>query len=387
MSKHDPVIIAAARSPLCRAQKGAFRLTRIDDVAAQVLRRLVASIAGLVPGDIEDVIVGCAMPEGEQGYNVARQIALLAGLPVETAALTVNRFCASSLEALHIAATKIMAGQGEIFVAGGIESMSHVPIGGFNPSFNEKLMRDNVPDAYISMGATAENVAKHYAISREEQDRFALASHRKACAAQAKKIFDGEIIPTEILCDDGTSSVILHDENPRADTSIEALMNLSPSFAEDGTVTAGNSSPLTDGVAFAVVTSRWRAKSLGVHPLARIRSFAVVGCDPATMGMGPLKTVPVALKRAKMSLKDIKLIELNEAFAAQAIAVMRELNLDEHITNVHGGAVALGHPLGATGMRMVATGLNAMQVHGAENCLVTMCVGGGQGVALILEQL
>jgi len=387
MSKHDPVIVAAARSPLCRAGKGAFRLTRIDDVAAQVLRRLVSSIAGLKPGDVEDLIVGCAMPEGEQGYNVARQIALLAGLPVETAALTVNRFCASSLEALHIAAAKIESGQGEVFVAGGIESMSHVPIGGFNPSFNEKLMCENVPDAYISMGATAENVAKHYAISRDEQDRFALASHRKACAAQAKKIFDGEIIPAEVLCDDGSSNVVLRDENPRADTSIEALMNLSPSFAEDGSVTAGNSSPLTDGVAFAVVTSRGRAKDLGVQPLACIKSFAAVGCDPATMGMGPVAAIPVALKRAKMHLKDVELIELNEAFAAQAIAVMRELNLDEKRTNMHGGAIALGHPLGATGMRMVATGLNAMQAHGTENCLITMCVGGGQGCALILERI
>lgn len=387
MSKHDPVIIAAARSPLCRAQKGAFRLMRIDDIAAQVLRRLISSIAGLTPGDVEDVIVGCAMPEGEQGYNVARQIALLAGLPVGAAGLTVNRLCASSLEALHLAAAKIETGQGEIFVAGGVESMSHVPMGGFNPSFNEKLMCENAPDAYISMGATAENVAKHYAISREEQDRFALASHRKACAAQAKKIFDGEIIPAEVLCDDGSANVVLHDENPRADTSIEALMNLSPAFAEDGSVTAGNSSPLTDGVAFAVVTNRGRAKELGAQPLARIKSFAAVGCDPSTMGMGPVGAIPVALKRAKMHLKDIELIELNEAFAAQAIAVMREMNLDEKITNVHGGAIALGHPLGATGVRMAATGLNAMQAHGAENCLITMCVGGGQGCALILEQL
>ncbi len=387
MGKEEAVILAAARSPLCKAYRGAYRATRIDDVAAQVVRKLITDVPGLTPADVEDVLVGCAAPEGEQGHNVARQVALLAGLPVETAAATINRYCASSLEAIAQAAWTVRAGQGEVFIAGGVESMTHVPIGGFNPSFNEKLMRDGMPDAYIAMGRTAENLAHHYAITREEQDRFALSSHRKAVTAQSKGLFDREIITVEVNVGGENAARVVRDEGPRPDTSLEALSNLKPAFSSDGTVTAGNASPLTDGAAFAVITSKRYAKKLGVKPLVRIRASAVAGVDPAVMGLGPGRAVPKALARAKMKLKDIDLIELNEAFAAQAIAVMRELHLDERTVNVFGGGIALGHPLGASGARIITTLINAMCERGAETGLATMCVGGGQGMAMVIERV
>lgn len=383
----DAVILNAVRSPLARAMKGAMRATRIDDIAAQLISKLMTSIPGLAPGHIEDVLVGCAMPEGEQGYNIARMIALLAGLPLETAGVTINRFCASSLEAIHQAAMNVRVGHGSCFIAGGVESMSHIPIGGYNPSFNEKLMREGAPDAYIAMGTTAENVARHYAISRAEQDRFALSSHRKACGAQAKAVFDRELIPVEIVLEGGRRATFARDECPRPDTSIEVLGSLTPAFMKDGSVTAGNSSPLTDGAAFTVVASKRFAKKIGTKPVARIRASAVAGVDPASMGLGPVQAVPKALSRAGMKMKHIGLVELNEAFAAQALAVMRLLNLDEQRVNVHGGAIALGHPLGATGARIVATAINAMHLYNVEVCLVTMCVGGGQGMAMILERI
>lgn len=384
--KHEAVILAVGRSPLARSYRGAYRSTRIDDIAAAVVRNLLVRVPGLAPADIEDVIVGCAMPEGEQGYNVARNIALLAGLPVEIGGITVNRFCSSSLDAISQAAMCVASGHGDAFIAGGIESMSHVPMGGFNPSFNENLMREGVPDAYIAMGATAENLARHYAISREEQDRFALASHRKAVSTQTRNGFEQEIIPVEAQDESGRKMIVSRDEGPRADTTIEALANLKPAFARDGTVTAGNSSPLTDGAAFAIVASKRFAKRIGAKPLARIRASAVIGLDPAFMGLGAAHVVPKVLARAKMKMKRIDLIEINEAFAAQSLAVMRELDFEEKKLNVHGGAIALGHPLGASGARILATLINAMRERDAGTGLIAMCVGGGQGAAMVVER-
>lgn len=383
----DAYIIAVARSALTKANKGAFRSMRIDDVAAQVLKDLIVSVPGLTTSEIEDVLVGCAMPEGEQGCNIARNISFLAGLPVEVGAVTINRFCASSLEAISQAAANIMSDNGSLFIAGGVESMSHVPIGGFNPSFNEKLMFGDAPDAYISMGATAENLARHYAISREEQDRYALTSHRRAVAAQSKGIFSREIIPVKVPRSEGLLNVISIDEGPRADTSLEALSDLKPAFAEDGTVTAGNSSPLTDGVAFTILASKKMAKKLGAKPLAKIVASAVVGVDPSVMGLGPVYAIPKVLRRARMKLSDIDLIEINEAFSVQTLVAMRELDVDDRKLNVHGGAIALGHPLGASGARICTTLLNAMLEQNAKTGLVSMCVGGGQGMAIILERV
>ncbi|MFA4974612.1 MAG: thiolase family protein, partial [bacterium] len=358
----------------------------IDDIASQVLCAALARVPGLDPSAIEDVLIGCAMPEGEQGYNVSRNISFLAGLPERVAAVTINRFCASSLEAIAQAARAIRCGDGELFVAGGVESMSHVPIGGFNPNLNERLMRNDAPDAYISMGLTAENVARTYGISREEQDRFALMSHRKAVLAQSKGKFDAEKTPVRALSADGREFEVAQDEGPRGDTSIEALAALPPAFLEGGSVTAGNSSPMTDGAAMTVIASKRFAKRIGAAPIAKVRAAAVAGVAPEFMGMGPARAIPKALERAGMKLADIDVIELNEAFASQSIAVMRELEIDEKRLNVHGGAIALGHPLGASGARIVATLVHAMMEGKASTGLAAMCIGGGQGMAVILER-
>lgn len=384
---NDAVIVACARSPMTKAKTGAFAFTRIDDVAAEVVGETLAHVPGLDPALIEDVLIGCAMPEGEQGLNVARNISFLAGLPLSVGAATINRFCASSMEAIAQAARAIWCGDGDLFLAGGIESMGHVPIGGFNPSLNEKLMRKDMPDAYIAMGLTAENLAREYSVGREEQDRFALASHGKAMVAQERGKFDREIVSIEANAQDGSVFKVAKDEGPRADTSMEVLAALKPAFLEGGTVTAGNSSPLTDGAAFALVASKRLAKKLGIKPMAKIRAAAVVGCDPALMGKGPIYAVPKALMRAGMKLKSIDLIELNEAFAAQSIAVIRELSLDEERVNVNGGAIALGHPLGMSGARIVTTLIHAMIDKDASIGMATMCVGGGQGMAIIAECL
>jgi len=393
MSKHDPVIVAAARSPLCRAQKGAFRLTRIDDVAAQVLRRLVSSIAGLTPSDIEDVVVGCAMPEGEQGYNVARQIALLAGLPVETAALTVNRFCASSLEALHLVSAKIEAGQGEVFIAGGVESMSLVPMTGFYYQPDPDLMRAKA-NVYVSMGNTAENVAEKYAVSRVDQDAFALGSHQKAIMASDSGVFKSEIVPLvvkKVSFESGKRTesefVFDRDEGPRRDSTAEALSALRPVFRTGGSVTAGNSSQMSDGAAATLVVSSDVLKEHQLQPLARMVSFAVAGVTPELMGIGPIEAVPKALKLAGLRLSDIGLFELNEAFASQSLAVIRQLNMNPDLVNVHGGAIALGHPLGCTGAKLTATLLHEMKRRKVRYGLCTMCIGGGMGAAGIFENL
>jgi len=372
---------------MTKSGKGGLARARIDDVGAQVLRAVIARVPGLDLKLIEDVLVGCAMPEGEQGLNVARNISLLAGLPISAGGATINRFCASSMEAVASAARAVSCCDGELFVAGGVESMSHVPMGGFNPSLNAGLMREGAPDAYVSMGITAENLAREYQISREEQDHFSLMSHRKAVSAQNRGRFDAEIVPIEVEAADGVRRMIAKDEGPRQETSAEALAKLAPAFLANGTVTAGNSSSMSDGAAMVVIASAQLAKRLRIKPAAKIRSMAIAGVAPEVMGKGPIFAVPKALARARMKLKDIDLIELNEAFAAQSIAVIRELGLDEKRVNVNGGAIALGHPLGMSGVRIIATLLHAMIADDAETGLATMCVGGGQGMALVLERM
>jgi len=383
----EAVIVSAVRSPMGRALKGNFIYTRIDDLAAIVVKEALRRVEGLDPKEIEDVLIGCAMPEGEQGMNVARNISLLAGIPLSAAAATVNRFCASSLQTIMDAARAIMVGDGEVMVAGGIETMTHVPMGGFNPSLNPKLMKEGAPEAYISMGITAENVALKYKISRQDQDAFALKSHQKALQAMKEGKFKNEIVAIETVQQDGSTKLIDTDQGPRAETTLEALGSLKPAFKEGGTVTAGNSSPLTDGAAAVVMMSADRAKQLGIKPLAKIRAMAVAGCDPAFMGIGPIPAVQKILKRAGLSVKDIDIFELNEAFAAQSLAVVRELGIDEAKLNPHGGAIALGHPLGCSGSRIMATLLNDLKTYNKTLGLETMCIGGGQGAACIIERL
>lgn len=383
----DAVIVSAVRSPMGRAEKGLLANLRIDDLGALILKEALKRVPQLDPNEIEDVLVGCAMPEGEQGMNLARNISLLAGVPQSAAATTVNRFCASGLETINTAALRVMTGSGEVFVAGGVETMSHVPMGGFNPSLNEKFFEPGAPQAYISMGMTAENVAAKYKISREDQDQFAVASHQKAVKAHQEGRFKNEMIPVEVTLPDGKKVVLDKDENVRPETTLEKLLALKPVFKEGGSVTAGNSSPLTDGAAFVVVMSAERAKALGIKPLAKIRAMAVAGCDPAFMGMGPVPAVQKVLKRAGLGLKDIDVIELNEAFAAQSLAVLRELGADLAKVNPNGGAIALGHPLGCSGARIMGTLINDLISQNKTIGLETMCVGGGQGAATVIERI
>ncbi len=376
-------IVSAVRTPIGKANKGSLVTERIDDLGALVVKEAVLRVEGLKPEDVDDVIIGCAMPEGEQGLNVARLIWLLAGFPVDVPAFTVNRFCASSLEAINIAASYIMSGFGDIFVVGGVESMSHVPMGGFNPSFNEKFFNPDFPQAYIPMGITAENIAKKYNITREAQDRFALKSHQKAIKAQKDGLFKKEIVP--VTLSDGR--IFDKDECPREDTSLEKLAELKPAFMADGTVTAGNSSPMNDGAAACVIMSESAVKKYGVKPLARIVAFAAAGVEPEFMGVGPVKAVPKALKRAGMSLSDIDIVELNEAFASQSIAVVDQLGIDESKLNPKGGAIAIGHPLGCTGARIMSTLIYDLIDFDKTVGLETMCIGGGQGLATIIERV
>jgi acetyl-CoA acyltransferase len=394
----EAVIVSAVRTPIGRAGKGMLKSVRADDLAAVAVRGAVERVPGFDPSLLEDVIIGCAFPEGEQGMNLARLVTGLAGLPVDAGGTTVNRFCASSLQAFNMAAQALMLGQGDAFIAGGVESMSRVPMGGFNPSFNPKLVNNpegiemcGLPgkmsaawgQAYIPMGLTAENLAKQYSVSREEQDRFALRSHQKAIAAIDSGIFSREIVPVP-LPDGGTFTT---DEGPRRDTSLEKLAALEPAFVAGGTVTAGNSSPLNDGASATVLMSAEKARELGIPAKARVLSMAVAGVAPEVMGIGPVKAVKKALARAGLQLSDIDVIELNEAFAAQSLAVIRELGIDEAKLNPHGGAIALGHPLGCTGARLIATLMNDLETAGGRLGMATLCVGGGQGVATIIERL
>jgi acetyl-CoA acyltransferase len=389
----EAVIVSSVRTPVGRAFKGALRTTRPDDLAAVVLKEAVRRAPGLEPKEIDDVVLGCAMPEGEQGMNVARIASLRAGWPVEISAMTINRFCSSGLQAIAIAAERIAAGHAEVIVAGGTESMSLVPMGGNKISPNPWLV-EHYPDAYLNMGLTAENLAREYSLTREQADGFALQSHQKALAAIAAGKFEKEIVPVEIVTislDNGRPKrhelKFDTDEGPRGDTSIQALAKLKPAFHAHGVVTAGNSSQMSDGAAAAVVMSGERAEALGLKPMARLVAYATAGCAPEKMGVGPVYAIPKALKIAGLTLEQIEVIELNEAFAAQSLAVIQLAGLDPERVNPNGGAIALGHPLGCTGAKLTATILQEMARRGARYGMVTMCVGGGMGAAGIFERL
>jgi len=391
----EAVLVSAVRTPVGRAPKGALSTTRSDDLAAIALTAALDHVPALDKSEIEDVILGCAQPEGEQGFNIARMATLRAGLPVHIPGATVNRLCSSGLEAIVLADLRIRGGGARAIVAGGTESMSLIPMGGNKPSPNPWLA-EHYPASLLTMGLTAERVARHYNVSREKQDDFALASHRKALAAQKEGRFDEELIPVNVSTavpgvklgkPNVTERAFAADEGPRADTSLEALAKLKPVFHAQGTVTAGNSSQTSDGAAAVVLMESTRARELGIQPLARLVAYASVGCLPEEMGMGPVAAVPKALRLAGMTLDQIEVIELNEAFAAQALAVIRELGLDPERVNVNGGAIALGHPLGCTGAKLTATLLGEMKRRNARYGMVTMCVGGGMGAAGIFERL
>ena len=386
---NEAVIVAGLRTAVGKAPRGALRTTRPDDLAAEVIRALMAKSPQLAPDQVDDVIIGCATPEGESGTNVARIASLRAGLPDSVPAVTVNRFCSSGSQTIANAAERIMAGMAETIIAGGTESMSMVR--GNNKFRPNPTLVEERPDVYLSMGLTAENVARKYNVSREDADAFAFRSHQRALAAQeAGRFADDGILPldVEIHEPDNTERFTFDtDEGPRADTSAAALAKLRPVFHAKGVVTAGNSSQTSDGAAAVVVMSRKRAEELGLTPLARFVSFAVGGVPPEIMGMGPVVAVPKALKLAGLKLEDIDIIELNEAFGCQALAVMRELGLDESRVNVNGGAIALGHPLGASGAKLTVQLLGEMRRRGSKYGMVTMCVGGGQGAATIFENL
>jgi acetyl-CoA acyltransferase len=390
----EAVIVSIARTAIGKAPRGTLRHTRPDDMAAAVFQEILRRVPGLDPNQIEDVIVGCAMPEAVQGNNMARTIALRAGFPVDCSAMTINRFCSSGLQSIALASERIMAGFGDCMIAGGAESMSLVPMGGYHFSPNPWLM-DTYPDSYLTMGLTAENVAQKYGITREQADEFSLRSHRNALEAIAGCKFKAEIVPLEVTEVTVNGDHKPHkrtvtfavDEGPRKDTSLEALAKLKPAFHAHGTVTAGNSSQTSDGAAAAVVMSAEKAKALGAKPLARFVAFAAAGTLPEEMGIGPVNAIPKALKLAGLKLEDIDLIELNEAFAAQALAVIKLAGLDIEKVNVNGGAVALGHPLGCTGAKLTATLLSEMKRRNSRYVMVTMCVGGGMGAAGIFENL
>ena len=391
---HEPVIVAAARTAVGKAKRGSLATVRPDEMAAAVLRDLLKRVEALNPAEIDDVILGCAFPEGEQGMNMARMVSLRAGLPNSVPAETINRFCSSGLQSIAHAAFAIMAGQAQVMIAGGTESMSMVPMTGlkFAPM---PYLAENMPESFTSMGLTAENVVEKYSITRQDQDLFSFQSHQRANAAVESGLFDPEIVPLEVSVvgpgSDGSqlvkTFVFKRDEGPRADTTIEALGRLKPAFKEGGTVTAGNSSQVSDGAAAVVIMSRAKAEALGIKPLVRFVSYAVGGVPPEIMGIGPMVAIPKALKLAGMSLQDISLIELNEAFAAQSLAVIRELELNPEITNVNGGAIALGHPLGCTGAKLTTQLIHEMKSRKVQFGMVSMCIGGGMGAAGIFENL
>jgi acetyl-CoA acyltransferase len=404
----EAVIVSSVRTPVGKAFKGSLRATRPDDLAAVAIQDAIGRVPGLDPKDIEDVILGCAMPEAEAGMNVARNAALRAGLPVEISAITINRFCSSGLQSIAMAAERIVAGYGDIILAGGTESMTMIPMGGNKVSPNPWLM-DHNPDAYLSMGLTAENVAAKYGITREQADEFSLGSHQKALAAIAAGKFKDEIVPVEVkmtvvvngangsqnaLTASGqaaktktTSTVFEMDEGPRSDTSLEALAKLKPAFHARGTTTAGNSSQMSDGAAASVVMSGERARALGLKPLARFLGFATAGVPPEIMGIGPAYAIPKVLKLTGLKLDEIDVIELNEAFAVQSLAVIKMLGIDPARVNPNGGAIALGHPLGCTGAKLTASILRELERRNARYGMVTMCIGGGMGAAGIFERV
>ena len=389
----EVVLVSSVRTPVGRAYKGTLRATRPDELAAIAIKGALARVPQLDTKEIEDVILGCAMPEAEQGMNVARIASLRAGLPVETSAMTVNRFCSSGLQAIAVAAERIGSGGAEVIIAGGTESMSMVPMGGHKISPNPWLV-ENRPDAYLSMGLTAERLAQRFGITREAADEFSLHSHEKALAAIALGKFEDEIVsvPVSFTTPNGSKPkkqelTFTTDEGPRSDTSLEALLGLKPAFHVKGTVTAGNSSQMSDGAAAAVVMSADRAAQLGIKPMARYVAFATAGYKPEEMGLGPVFAIPKALKLAGLQLSDIDVIELNEAFAAQSLAVIHEAGLDPARVNPNGGAVALGHPLGCTGAKLTATLIRELKRRNGRYGIVTMCVGGGMGAAGIFENL
>ncbi|MBW4522060.1 MAG: acetyl-CoA C-acyltransferase [Scytolyngbya sp. HA4215-MV1] len=386
-------IVSSVRTAVGKAPRGTLRHTRPDDLGAAAVRGAIAQVKGLISNQIEDVIIGCAMPEAEQGFNLGRVVALRAGLPDSVAGCTVNRLCSSGLQAIAMAVQAIACGQAEVMVAGGVESMSLIPMGGQQFLPNVELLAE-APETYISMGLTAENVATQFQISRADQDAFALRSHQRAIAAISAGHFKAEIVPVtvrETRYVNGKTETIETlfdtDEGARADTSLEALAHLKPVFRVNGTVTAGNSSQMSDGAAATLLMNdRW-VKELGIQPLARLLGFAVAGVAPEIMGIGPVVAIPKVLKQVGLTLKDIGLIELNEAFAAQSLAVIRVLGLDEAIVNVNGGAIALGHPLGCSGAKLTATLLHEMKRRHIRYGMVTMCVGGGMGAAGVFENL
>jgi acetyl-CoA acyltransferase len=386
-------VLSAVRTAVGRAYRGSLKDTRPDDLGAAAIRGAVESVRSLDPARIDDVIFGCAMPEGEQGMNVARICALSAGLPDSVPAVTVNRFCSSGLQAIAMAAERILSGFADIVVAGGTESMTMVPMGGNKPSFNGAII-DTRPEVFMPMGLTAEEVARRYRVTREDQDQFAYHSHRKALAAIAGGKFRDEIVPVKTVVfepGDGGKPVRKEivfdtDEGPRADTTVEALARLKPAFDARGTVTAGNASQMSDGAAAAVVVSERALKELGAEPLARFLGFAVAGVAPEVMGIGPVEAVPKLMKKLRVKLTRVDLVELNEAFAAQSLPVIRELMIDPDKVNVNGGAIALGHPLGCTGAKLTATLLHEMKRRNASLGLATMCIGGGMGAAGLFER-
>ena len=380
MSQSPVVIAGYARSPFTPAHKGALARVRPDDLAAQVIRELIARTR-VKPEDIEDIIMGCAFPEGEQGMNVARLIGLLADLPISVAGMTVNRFCGSSMQSVHIAAGAIAMGAGEVFICAGVESMSRVPMGGYNPLLNVTL-HGKQPGAYMGMGETAENVARQWQVPRAEQEAFAAASHAKAAAAQSAGRLAAEIVAIR-----SGQTMVEQDGCIRPDTTPEGLAALKPAFDQEGTVTAGTSSPLTDGCAAVLVTTEAYAERNGLTPLARLRSQSVAGCGPEIMGVGPVGATAKALRRAGITIGEVDVVELNEAFASQAIASIRDIGIREQTLNLDGGAIALGHPLGATGARLVGKAASLLERTGGRFGLATQCIGGGQGIATVLERV
>jgi len=390
---NEAFIVSSVRTAVGKANKGSLANTRPEQMGAAVVRAALERVAGLSDADVGDVILGCAFPEGEQGMNIARMVARRAGLPDAVPGATVNRFCASGLQAIAQASHAVAAGQADVIVAGGVESMSLVPMAGFHFSPDPALVRDQ-PDSYVSMGVTAENVAHGFGISREDQDAFALRSHQRAVAAIESGVFAAEIVPlhlTETRFVDGSPSEIERDfaadEGPRRDTTADALARLRPAFHAKGTVTAGNSSQMSDGAAAAVVMSRRMVERTGVLPMAVLRGYAVAGVAPELMGIGPVQAIPRVLAQCGLDLPDIDLIELNEAFASQSLAVVRELGLDLDRVNVNGGAIALGHPLGCTGAKLTASLLHEMQRRQVRYGICTMCVGGGMGAAGVFERI